>query len=112
MNTSSFKKAVDNPNAVSIARSYPYWFPMKREYRMLAPPGDLLWAFKSGDIDEAIYMEKYHRMILDKMNAQKVYAELGENAVLCCWEAAGRFCHRRIVADWLKEKLGVEVPEL
>jgi len=39
-----------------------------------------------------------------------VYEELGENAVLLCWEKDG-FCHRHLVADWLQEKLGIEIKE-
>lgn len=34
------------------------------------------------------------------------------NVVLLCWEPNGEFCHRRLVADWFKKELGVEVLEL
>jgi hypothetical protein len=27
-------------------------------------------------------------------------------------EGAGQFCHRRLVAEWLEEHLGVVIPEL
>ena len=31
---------------------------------------------------------------------------------MLCWEPPGKFCHRRLVAKWLEEHLGVDVPEL
>lgn len=34
------------------------------------------------------------------------------DAILLCWEASGNFCHRRLVADWFKKELGIEVLEL
>jgi hypothetical protein len=30
---------------------------------------------------------------------------------LLCWEAPGKFCHRRLVAAWLEDALGIDVPE-
>jgi uncharacterized protein (DUF488 family) len=48
---------------------------------------------------------------LDKLDPGEVAYELGSEAVLLCWEAPGRFCHRRLVATWLEEALGVDVPE-
>ncbi|MCL6442574.1 MAG: DUF488 domain-containing protein, partial [Alicyclobacillus sp.] len=40
------------------------------------------------------------------------YEELGENAVLLCYEKHNDWCHRRMVADWFEKELGVVVPEL
>ena len=56
--------------------------------------------------------------MLNNLNPQEVYNKLGDNAVLLCYEKYAdieqgkTFCHRHIVAKWLKEKLGVEVKEL
>ena len=44
--------------------------------------------------------------------APEVFEDLGEDAILLCWEAPGKFCRGRLVAAWLEEKLGVQVPEL
>jgi uncharacterized protein (DUF488 family) len=62
-------------------------------------------------VDEAAYAIEYLRDVLDKLDPAKVVEELGFDAVLLCWEAPGRFCHRRLVAAWLEEALGIEVPE-
>jgi len=52
-----------------------------------------------------------YQEILDRLDPRKVYQELGEDAILLCWEKPGEFCHRRLVAEWLERELGVEVPE-
>ena len=60
---------------------------------------------------EATYRVEYQK-ILDKLDPQKVFDDLGEDAILLCWEAPGKFYHRRLVAEWLEKHLGVTVPEL
>ncbi|MEW6657204.1 MAG: hypothetical protein AB1424_00960 [Thermodesulfobacteriota bacterium] len=76
-----------------------------RSYPALAPRREML------KMDEAAYRVEYQK-ILDKLDPHKVFADLGEDAILLCWEAPGRFCHRRLVAEWLEKHLGVHVPEL
>jgi hypothetical protein len=61
-------------------------------------------------MDEASYREAYQK-ILDGLAPQKVFEDLGEDAILLCWEAPGKFCRGRLVAAWLEEKLGVQGPE-
>ena len=48
---------------------------------------------------------------MDKLDPAQVAADLGPNAILLCWEPPGKFCHRRLVAEWLEEHLGVEILE-
>lgn len=62
-------------------------------------------------MDEASY-RKACQEILEGLDPQKVFDDLAEDAILLCWEAPGKFCHRRLVAAWLEEKLGVQMPEL
>jgi hypothetical protein len=97
------------PNAVSIARSS-RWFKGRR-YQQLAPSRDLFTKYLAGMVDEAAYAIEYQRDVLSKLDPAKVAEDLGSDAVLLCWEAPGKFCHRRLVAAWLEEALGVEVPE-
>ena len=110
MNTSYFAKSSTHPEAVSIAAKAPKGY-KGREYKALAPK---YWFFKKykEDGDSVFYTEQYRKEVLDQLDPKKVYEELGENAVLLCWEGKGKFCHRRLVADWFKEKLNTEVPEL
>jgi hypothetical protein len=64
-----------------------------------------------GMVDETEYANEYRRDVLDKLDPAKAAEELGSHAVLLCREAPDKFCHRRLVAAWLEEALGIEVPE-
>jgi len=110
MQTSYFAVSSEHPKAVSIAARAPRWF-KGREYKKLAPK---YWFFKKykEDGDAEFYTEQYQKEVLDKLDPQTVFNELGEDAVLLCWEGKDLFCHRRLVADWFKKKLNIEVPEL
>ncbi len=96
---------------VSIARFAKFWD--GDTYQKLAPPADII-KIK----DEKLYEKIYYEKVLSKLNPQQVYDELGENAVLLCYEKFAdiengiTFCHRRMVAKWLEDNLGVKVDEL
>lgn len=115
MKTASFFE-YDGPGRISIAR-----FPPRgtkagfRVFRTLAPGP---W-FNS--VDETEYRRRYASQ-LDALDPRRTHDDLvalagGAEPVLLCWErkadlAAGRaFCHRRLVAAWLGERLGVVVDE-
>lgn len=110
MYTSYFAKSSKHPNAVSIAGKAPEWF-AGRQYKKLAPK---YWFFKKfkEDRDQEFYTAKYHEEVLDKLDPQQVFNDLVEDAIILCWEKSGKFCHRRLVAHWLQDKLGIEIPEL
>jgi len=110
MNTSYYAK-YKGDNAVSIAARCPHWF-TGRQYKKLAPYYNTLIEYKNGKLTKEQYSECYRTEVLNNLDAKQVYEELGEDAVLLCWEKSGSFCHRHLVAEWLKEKLGVEVTEL
>ena len=114
MNTSYYSK-YKGENAVSIAGKCPVWYKGK-EYKKLAPK---YWFFKEYKdpssqfyMDEDYYIQNYQKEVLDKLDAKKVYEELGENAVLLCWEKSDKFCHRHLVAKWLEKELGIKVSEI
>lgn len=56
--------------------------------------------------------DRQYEAILDGLNAREVLEQLGESAVLLCWEKPGFWCHRRRVAEWLEAELEITVPEL
>ncbi len=64
------------------------------------------------DGDKEYYIEHFNKEVLDPLDPKEVYEELGEDAILLCWEKSGDFCHRYLVSKWFKEKLGIEVTEL
>lgn len=107
MNTSYFSsKAWHGKNAVAISRGVPKWF-KGRAYMALAPSWELV-RIK----DKDVYTKRYTAEVLNKLEPHKVVKELGDDAVLLCWERSGEFCHRRLVAEWLRATLGIEVSEL
>ena len=56
------------------------------------------------------YNANYQR-ILDAADPEQVWEFLPEKAALMCFEKHPQWCHRRMLAEWLEEKLGVEVTE-
>jgi hypothetical protein len=98
-------------NAISIARSCPDWY-TGREYKKLAPKRWFFLAYKQGIIDSKQYSNHYYKEVLKPLDPKKIYEELGQDAVLLCWESPSEFCHRRLVARWLEHELGIKIPEL
>jgi hypothetical protein len=105
MQTSNFARSGSHPRAVAISRTRPPGW-TGRAYEPLAPSWRLVQAAKSSAIDEGEYIRRYREEVLSKLDPGKVYADLGEDAVLLCWENSGAFCHRRLVAEWFEEELG------
>ena len=87
------------------AQGQPKWF-TGRQYKDLAPSWSLVH-----ETDPRKYEKRYKAEVLDKLNILRVAADL-EGCVLLCWERPDEFCHRQLVAKWLKENLLMEVPEL
>ncbi|MFA4916252.1 MAG: DUF488 family protein [Syntrophales bacterium] len=112
MKTSYFgNPAVKNdPNAVSIARWSPQWWGSRRRYIDLAPSADLLKRAKAG-FSWPLYVAEYRNSVLAKLDPYKVYADLAD-AIILCYEKPGEKCHRRLVAEWFEQCLGIKVPEL
>jgi len=110
MQTSNFWKAGKNSNAVSIAARAPSWY-RDREYKKLAPKYWLLMKYKK-DKDSNFYTAHYYEEILNKLDPQKTFNELGKDAILLCWEKSGEFCHRHLVSQWLSKNLGIKIQEV
>jgi hypothetical protein len=103
--TSNFAKSGKNPDAVAISQGVPRFYKGRR-YMPLALPR---WLLKAKDPE---LFDREYRKQLDALEPKRVAEELGPNAVLLCWESFNVRCHRRLVAEWLEEKLGIVVPEL
>jgi hypothetical protein len=61
---------------------------------------------------KAWYEQKYYDTVLSKLDPQTVLNELGDKAVMLCYEPPEMFCHRHLIADWLTKHTGVEVEEI
>jgi len=110
MQTSYFFKNGSDENVVSIAGKSPAWYAGK-QYKKLAPK---YWFFKKykDDVDKGFYIEHFKKEVLETLDPQKIYEELGENAILLCWEKPGEFCHRHLVSEWLSKELNIEIKEV
>lgn len=92
---------------ISIARYAKYWGGLK--FFPLAPDSDTL----KMEISE--YTRRFTEK-LSKLEAVEILEELkelsqGKDFALLCYEKPGDFCHRRLVAEWIERKTGIEVPE-
>lgn len=111
MKTSYFAKCKDHPNGVAITSGKPWWYKGKW-YKKLAPPKELVIKYKKGEIGEEEYTKTYLKCIKDRGLIQKeVLKDLGNAAILLCYEGKDKFCHRHIAAKWLREG-DVEIEEL
>lgn len=102
------KKLDPTANLVSIAIKTPQGFP-GRSYPDLAPAWYMLEEVKKTGNEEMFkrsFLEK-----LSRLDVHKVAQDLGEGAILICYEGRGKFCHRHLVADWLRQG-GYQVFEL
>lgn len=105
---------------ISIARTSPKHVVEGLKYYPSLTPGK--WLFDPAYKDYAAYRERYFQEILAPLNPQTVWDDLhtlaGEHEpVLLCHEhypthKPDDWCHRRMVAEWLEQSLGVEVPEM
>lgn len=109
MFTSYFAKNANHKNAISISGKSPEWFKGK-ECKKLAPKYWFFVKYKA-DHDEAFYTEQYFKEVLSLLNPNDIVKELGEDAVLLCYEKPGDFCHRHLVSKWLNDN-GIKCSEL
>jgi len=101
--TSYFSKYKNGKNAVSIARGTPRWFSGKRIIEF-APPRYMI------DFPEEKYKKEFQKEVIEK-TAKSGLLKLEDGMVLLCYEKPNEFCHRHIIADWLRS-LGHEVEEM
>ncbi len=65
------------------------------------------------------YIEQFNKTVLAKVSPadfvnfyKDTIGKSNKTMVLLCFEKSGEFCHRRLVAKWLEQRLGIVVPEL
>lgn len=112
LNTSYFgskKITKGDQRLISIARKSPFTVSI---YKPLCPSWDLVISYKSGKITKQDYTNRYYDEVLNKLDPARTYQELGEDAILLCYETPMEFCHRHIVAKWLMDNLNVIITEL
>lgn len=108
-------KKYNKEDGISIARYNKFWD--GESYPLLYPSANLLawWKDLTKKQQHNVwlrdqYEQAYFAETLNKLDPHTVAAEL-ESKVLLCYEKSTDFCHRHLVAAWLRH-YGYEVKEL
>lgn len=117
--TSNFAKAKGIEH-YSISVSKPVWDNSVDTIDILAPEWEWVSMWNDvKDLDDSdprkievqnIYTQKYLKK-LEKLGIDKIMSVLHNNIVLCCWCSANAFCHRQILAAFLRS-YNIEVKEI
>lgn len=105
----------ENIIPVSICGRAPDWY-SGLQYKKLAPKWTFFQEWKKSH-DNNYYIEHFNAEVLTHLDARQVAEELQaklpeatKDIALVCYEKPDDFCHRHLVADWLR-KNGVECRE-
>ncbi len=96
---------------IGIARGVPKFFYGQTVFEV-APYSWML----SGSVSREEYIDAYFNKVLCHVDANNLVNRLreiskGKDIALCCYEKPTDFCHRHLLAEWLTNKLGIEVKE-
>src|SRR5690554_3546634 len=97
---------------VGISLGIPKWF-NGHNLRYLAPTYKILQLATQEEYIPA-YIKLLENMDMERFRFDLTViseSEGGKDIALLCYEKPGDFCHRRIFADWMKEKTGYDIKE-
>lgn len=83
-------------------------------WNSVVPDADYVYGYKRGEINEQQYEELYYNYLLarkEQIAGNIPYLKGGTDVVLLCYEKPGDFCHRHILARFLREQFELEVKE-
>lgn len=75
----------------------------------LAPTKDILDDYKQKRITWADYEKKFNHLIAERKVEKKVSPDFLDGGCLLCSEAKPHHCHRRLVAEYLQQKLDITI---
>lgn len=101
------------PNKYAVSRSVPAQYSHIGRIPGLDPSFKLLQDYRTRKIDEQRYTELYLEQLANKYSSPKELAQILQALTLlmegpitlCCWEPPGKFCHRHLIANYLKPHL-------
>lgn len=98
---------------ISICGKAPIWY-SGIQYKKLAPKYDFFMQWKENH-DNDYYISCFNNQVLSELNPVQVINDLivmaaGRDIALVCYEKPEDFCHRHLVADWLR-KYGYNIKE-
>lgn len=90
---------------VVVSRGLPRWFEEEYiDFKLVAPTWEMLHMARE-------HYDCAYQKILDGLNAQSIYDMLPGKCALLCFEKYPKWCHRRMLAEWLEMKCGLEITE-
>lgn len=105
------KSLPDNIIPISICGKAPTGY-KGLQYKKLAPKYDFFIEWKRTG-DNEYYIKCFKEQVLNTLNAEDVIFELSDaiyniygtnmDIALVCYEKSSDFCHRHLVAEWLRE---------
>lgn len=102
-NYARYKRLPEGVEPISISQGIPGWFKGKRELR-LAPSQEMLHMSRK---DYTVAFDAQ----LATLDPKELFESLGDSSAILCWESPGIFCHRRRVAEWFEQSLGIKIDE-
>ena len=72
----------------------------------LAPTKEILDAYKKTNGSWSSYETRFLELMADRRIEEKIKPEILEDACLLCSEDKPHYCHRRLVAEYLRERWG------
>lgn len=107
------KSLPDNIIPISICGKAPDWY-TGLQYKKLAPKYNFFMEWKENH-DNDYYIKCFNEQVLNRLNPMRVYQELcslakSDEICLVCYEKPTDFCHRHLVADWLRNR-GFDIEE-
>ena len=100
----------DNIIPISICGKAPEWY-KGLQYKKVAPKYDFFMKWKQNH-DNDYYIKCFNEQVLSTLNATSVVEDLkrlanvtdleNNDIALICYEKPTDFCHRHLVAEWLK----------
>lgn len=112
-----FNKETKKMIKVRISLTVPSGYTADDAWLDVAPDWKgLLGPHKNGQIDDNEYTRRYIARL--DTNANRIIGQYkallqrhkGKDIVLLCWCGKGKFCHRRLLAEWLGRH-GFETPQ-
>lgn len=102
---------------IGISVTSPPWVHLDEKIPVLYPEPSTLWGYKNGTVSKERYIEDYY-LKLDR-NRPQVESALrrlesryaGKDVVLLCWCGPKNFCHRKLLADYARRNLGMDIRE-
>ena len=109
--TSNYARKGGHPKAFAISVFPPDYY-KGESLPMLAPDWDLVKAYKNNEISQDEYAKTYIQTLKDRgLNPTDIVSAIPDESYLLCYEKPSDFCHRHVLADWLRVNTDIEITE-